>query len=353
MSTAKPQIDAHEIASSWRSWLLAALLIAGLVLAILHWGDVKKFAALVAQSNPWWLLIALALQVATYVGLAAQWWIALRKGRTPVAWAELFRLTLAKHFADQVIPTAGVSGNVVLVDRLVRLGVKRGSAVATLLLQIIAYYASYALGALWVLVVLWWKDRTSFLLTAAVLVFLVVAAGVPALILWLHRRGQERIPRWVTRWSKARRFFELVGEAPGKLVRDPQLIAWLTLFNVLVFIADVGTLHACLLAIGVHAPLSASYVAFMMASIAVILGPVPMGLGSFEAVSIALLRLFGVPFEAAISATLMFRGFTLWLPLVPGGILLRSELNETGKRVPRSSGRATGDRARPSRYPRG
>jgi uncharacterized protein (TIRG00374 family) len=353
VSNEKPKLDAHEIATSWRSWLLAALLVGGLILAILHWGDVKKFAALVAQSNPWWLLVALVLQLATYAGLALQWGIALRKGRTPVSWTELFRLTLAKHFADQVIPTAGVSGNVVLVDRLVRLGVRRGSAVATLLLQIIAYYISYALGALWVLVVLWWKDRTSLLLTAAVLVFLIFAAGIPALILWLHRRGQERIPKLVTKWSKARNFFKLVGEAPRDLVRDAKLIAWLTLFNALVFVADAGTMHACLLAIGVHAPLSASYVAFMMASIAVILGPVPMGLGSFEGVSIAMLRLFGVPFEAAISATLMFRGFTLWLPLVPGGVLLRSELKETKTRAPQSSGRATRGRAQPSRSRRG
>jgi glycosyltransferase 2 family protein len=39
-----------------------------------------------------------------------------------------------------------------------------------------------------------------------------------------------------------------------------------------------------------------------------------------------MLRLFGVPFEAALSATLLFRGFTLWLPLLPGGLLLRREL---------------------------
>jgi uncharacterized membrane protein YbhN (UPF0104 family) len=238
----------------------------------------------------------------------------------------LFRLTFAKHFADQVVPTAGVSGNVLLVDRLVNMGVPRQNAVAALLLQIIAYYLSYALGALWVLVVLWWKSRSSVLLTGAVLVFLVVAAGIPALTLWLHRRGRERLPKLLTRWSKARRFFELVGEAPSELVRDPRLIASLTILNGLVFLADAGTMQACILALGVHAPLSAGYVAFMLASIAVILGPVPMGLGSFEAVSIAMLRLFGVPFEAALSATLLFRGFTLWLPLVPGGLLLRGEL---------------------------
>jgi uncharacterized protein (TIRG00374 family) len=318
--------DKQGWSSSWRSWLLAALLVAGVVIAALHWGDVKKFAALLADAKPQWLIVAAALQLGTYFGLAAQWWLALRRGHTPGRPAELFRLTLAKHFADQVVPTAGVSGNLVLVDRLVGLGIPRGNAVAALLLQIIAYYASYAAGAVLVLVVLWWKSRMSAVLAAAVLIFLIVAAGIPGLTLWLHRRGQKKLPDWVSGWSKSRDFFELVGKAPAKLVRNRELIAWLTLINGAVFLADAATMQACVLALGVQAPLSAGYVAFMMAAIAVILGPIPMGLGSFEAVSIAMLRLFGVPFEAALSATLLFRGFTLWLPLIPGGLLLRKEL---------------------------
>lgn len=302
------------------------MLVAGLLVAVFHWGDVKKFAALLGQAKPGWLLIAALLQVGTYLGLSAQWWLTLRRGRTPKPLGELFQLTFAKYFADQVIPTAGVSGNVVLVDRLVRLGVPRGNAVAALLLQVIAYYGSYALGALIVLVVLWWKSRMSLLMGGAVFLFLVVALAIPACILWFHQRRRKKLPRLLTRWSKARDFFELIREVPGKLIGDPQLIGWLTLLNGLVFLCDAATMQACIHALGVHAKLSAGYIAFMMASIAVILGPIPMGLGSFEAVSTAMLRLFGVPFEAALSATLLFRGFTLWLPLVPGGLLLRKEM---------------------------
>ena len=322
----KQQSAVERGASNWRNWLLAGLLIAGVIVAAVHWGDVKKFAALLSHSRPLWLGVAALLQLGTYSGLAAQWWLTLRRGQTPKPLGELFRLTLAKYFADQVVPTAGVSGNIVLVDRLVRLGVPRSNAVAALLLQVMAYYGSYAMGALLVLVVLWLKSRMSLLLGGAVLLFLVVACAIPTLILWLHRRGQEKLPLWLSRWSKARDFFKLVGEAPSGLIRDPQLIVSMTFLNGLVFLCDAATMQACVLALGIHAPLSAGYIAFMMASIAVILGPVPMGLGSFEAVSIAMLRLFGVPFEAALSATLLFRGFTLWLPLVPGGLLLRKEL---------------------------
>jgi uncharacterized protein (TIRG00374 family) len=325
----RKQDDDPGLGSKWRGWLLAVLLVAALIVAIIHWGDVEKFADLLKKARPLWLGAAAVLQLGTYTGLSAQWWLVLSRGRSPRKAVDLFRLTFAKHFADQVVPTAGVSGNVVVVDRLVRLGVPRANAVAALLLQIIAYYGSYAAGALWLLVVLWWKDRASLLLTGAILIFLVVAAGIPSLTLWLHRRGRKPLPNWVARWSKARDFFELVGKAPARLLRDRGLIIWLILFNGFVFLCDAATMQVCLLALGIHAPLSAGYTAFMMASIAVILGPIPMGLGSFEAVSVAMFRLFGVPFEAALSATLLFRGFTLWLPLIPGGLLLRQELKSS------------------------
>jgi hypothetical protein len=40
-----------------------------------------------------------------------------------------------------------------------------------------------------------------------------------------------------------------------------------------------------------------------------------------------MLHALGTPIEAAITATLMLRGFTLWLPLLPGGVLLRQAVH--------------------------
>lgn len=59
------------------------------------------------------------------------------------------------------------------------------------------------------------------------------------------------------------------------------------------------------------------------ASILAALAPVPMGLGSFEAGSTAMLSLLGVPVPTALAGTLLLRGFTLWLPLLPGLVLMR------------------------------
>lgn len=310
----------------WRRWLFPVLLVGALVVAALHFGDLEKFAALLARAQPIWLLAALALQVATYLFLSAQWWLALKHGGSPLPISELVPLTITKLFADQVVPTAGVSGNILLVDRLCAKKVPRENAVAATILAIIAYYLSYAVSTAVMLILLWWHGKLSLLLVGLAALLLAVAAAIPAGALWLSDRGGRALPDWLRKRSSVRQMVELVGEAPNDLVRNPRLIAQLSLLNLGVFVADAATLTACLLAVGEQARFGSSFVAFAMASIVVTLGPVPLGLGSFEATSIAMLRLMGVGFEAALASTLLYRGFALWLPLALGMVLSRGEL---------------------------
>src|ERR1700751_1785135 len=55
-----------------------------------------------------------------------------------------------------------------------------------------------------------------------------------------------------------------------------------------------------------------------MASMAATLGPIPLGLGTFEATCAGMLSLLGVVIETALTATLLLRGLTvgcLWREL--------------------------------------
>lgn len=317
--------------ASWRTWLLGLLLVAGVVFAAFHWGDVKQFAKLVANSEPLWLLAAFAAQIFTYVTQAFEWLLVLRACDCETRFVKLLPLTFTKHFADQLVPTAGMSGNVVVVDRLRGLGASRKVAVAAVILTIISYYASYAVSAIGVLILLWLTGRGSWLMVGLIAIFLVVAGGIPSLALWLQKKGRRAIPKWLRKIGPVRELFEMIGEAPAKLVRNKTLVAELSLLNGVAFILDGLTMQFCLFALGVDAPFAAAFVAFIIASIVVTLAPIPMGLGSFEAVSIGSLRIAGVPFEAALSATLLFRGFTLWLPLLPGMVAARRDLKHRPK----------------------
>ena len=115
----------------------------------------------------------------------------------------------------------------------------------------------------------------------------------------------------------------IIGEAPARLVHDRGLILRVSLWNGLIFVVDAGTLAACLCALGQPWHPFTAFIGLMIGSIAATLVPVPLGLGSFEASCIAMLTLLGVRIEPAMTATLLLRGLTLWLPLVLGLALIR------------------------------
>jgi uncharacterized protein (TIRG00374 family) len=325
MATAALPGDKHEAkrGGGWQRWALALILIAAIAGAALHFGQLRQFGLLLRKARPIWLLAAFGLQMLTYIFVAAGWYVVLKAGESKLSMRRLFGLALAKLFTDQAVPAAGMGGNVLMVDRLIACGIPRGNAAAALILSMIGYYAGFALMGVIALILLWHHHKATLLLGGTVSLFLVVAFAIPAFALWLRRRGRRPLPHWMARIGPLRRMMETVGEAPSDLLRDRMLLAKVAVLNGLVLLADAATLAVCLRALGSPQPFSTAYIAMIIAQIAVTLGPVPLGLGAFEGASTAMLRLLGVPFEAALAATLLLRGFTLWLPLLPGLIATR------------------------------
>jgi uncharacterized membrane protein YbhN (UPF0104 family) len=48
------------------------------------------------------------------------------------------------------------------------------------------------------------------------------------------------------------------------------------------------------------------------------------------------LRLLGLSFEAAFAGTMLLRLLTLWLPLIPGMVLMRGAIRRRPRRVRKS-----------------
>jgi Mg2+-importing ATPase len=81
---------------------------------------------------------------------------------------------------------------------------------------------------------------------------------------------------------------------------------------------DAATFWVLLRALGVTASVGGVFVSFMIASLFRTMGIVPGGLGTFEATSVLMLRMVGIDVAVALSATLLFRGLSFWLPMLPG-----------------------------------
>lgn len=94
--------------------LLAVLIgLAALVLLVRHFADLAHFVTLARQVQPAWLLVALALQVSTYVAVAWGWAIVLRRAGAPQPLRKLLPVAVSKLFADQALPGAGPSWQLV------------------------------------------------------------------------------------------------------------------------------------------------------------------------------------------------------------------------------------------------
>jgi uncharacterized membrane protein YbhN (UPF0104 family) len=173
------------------------------------------------------------------------------------------------------------------------------------------------------LLLLWLHDKATPLLAGLVTMFLLVALAIPSLALWLRHRGSEPLSPRLERLIWVRNLLEIVGQAPADLVGDRALLLRVAGCNALIFLADAATLWVCLHSLGQPEGFGTAFIALIMASIVVTLGPIPLGLGSFEATSTATLHLLGVPIEPAFAATMLLRILTLWLPLLPGLLLMR------------------------------
>ncbi|WP_324827928.1 lysylphosphatidylglycerol synthase transmembrane domain-containing protein [Qipengyuania zhejiangensis] len=312
--------------------LAIALAIAGAVFAVMHFGDLEHFLALLRQAEPIWLLVAIALQFGTYASVAYGWKSVLKRAASPRPLIQLLPIAVSKLFADQAIPSAGIGGHVLLIDRLTSLGVPRSAAAATLIISLLGYYVAYAVLAVVMLVVLWLHKDATPLLVGLVTAFLLVALAIPLLALWLRNRGSKPLPPRIERFTPIAKLLTVIGEAPAELVRDHGLLGRVAVCNAAVFLADSMTLAIIFMALGMPFEPGTAFLALMAGSISATLSPIPMGLGSFEAAAVAMLVSLGVAFEGGLTAVLLLRGLTLWLPLIPSFFLLRKGMHASNGR---------------------
>src|SRR5690349_21840942 len=112
--------------SAWRRagpWVFAVLVLGAVIAVAGHFGESKEFARILREARPIWLLAMTALQLGTYVAAAAVFKVIYRGTGEQRSVGDLVALVLAKLFVDQVVPSGGISGTVVMVKGLERRGV--------------------------------------------------------------------------------------------------------------------------------------------------------------------------------------------------------------------------------------
>lgn len=321
--------DAKLWTGSWlplvAAWLVGALALAGLVTFVLRFGDFAVFIAAVRRADPVWVSAAVACQAATYACAAGVWFHALRRHGSPLPFASLLRLALVELFANQAVPTAGISGSLMVVRGLMRRGVAAPVAMTALFVAGLSYYAAFLMVGLLAFVLLWHSGDLNAAWRSLLLAFAIVVVALAGGIVLLTWSKSDLIPAWMLKSGPLVKLAKALDQVRLRSLWDVRLVMIAATLQIAVFVLDAATLWCTCRAVGLAIDAGGVFTSFVLATIVATLSPLPLGLGSFEGTSTGLLHLMGGGLEASLAATLMLRGLTLWLPMLPGLWLIRRE----------------------------
>ncbi|WP_276315570.1 MULTISPECIES: lysylphosphatidylglycerol synthase transmembrane domain-containing protein [Mesorhizobium] len=306
-------------------WLLGVLVLAGLVTFVLHFSDIEVFIDKLWRADPLWLAAAALCQAATYLCASGVWWGVLRRAGERRWFFGLLELALVQLFVNQAVPSGGVSGTLMVVRGLQRRGIPAPIAMTALLVAALSYYAAYFMVALLAFIVLWDMGDLGTAWKSLSIAFFTVIISLGVAILALTRSRGRFIPKFVLAWRPAAWLADILKKVHIDMLRDGRVVFEAVAFQLAVFLLDVVTLWCVARAVGMTLGPAGVFVSFVLASVVATLSPVPLGLGTFEGTCTAMLHLMGGGVEGSLAATLLLRGFTLWLPMLPGLWMIRRE----------------------------
>ena len=308
------------------AWLPGAFLLLVLVLVFARFGEIKHLVQLLRDLNGSWLAVGLVLQLGTYACAATMWHVGLRRAGYRRRFGGLFLLGIAKLFTDQALPSGGISGSVLVVVAMKRRGVSNHIAMAVLLVGVLSLYLALLLATGTSLFILALHHALTGAILAVSAAFAGIALALLSSVIWIRRSSGawlEALQRYLPALRHLRNMFQ---QAPAWLLRDPTLIVVTTLLQFLIIALDAATLKIMLMALGQQADIPLAFAGFVLATLVADVMPIPLGLGSFEAALVSLLSLGGINLAPAVAATLLLRGLSFWLPMLPGLLLARREI---------------------------
>lgn len=262
---------------------------------------------LFSTANWWWILTALILSLLTYAG--ATWSLS---GFVPekLSFVRTLLAQVAGDFATLVSPPT-LGAIAINVRYLQKAGLHPALAAASVgVSQVAAFVSHIALLTLFGIAAGTQADFTfkppmwAVLGVTAVAVILLALIAVPYIRKEISRRIgpliKEVIPRLVTVAQRPSKLFEGIG---GILILN---------------LAYVGVLFACVEAFGGSLSIAVVAVVYLAGATIGQAAPTPGGLGAVEAALAAGLTAAGLDAGLAVSAVLLYRLVTFWLPTIPG-----------------------------------
>jgi uncharacterized protein (TIRG00374 family) len=283
----------------------------------------------IEDGRPVWMAAALLFTAGMFGGYVGMFrGVFVRAGARRLGWRASYQITMAGLAASRLFAAGGAGGLVLTAWALRRSGMgKRMVADKTIAFLVLAYMP-YAVAVIVCGFGLHWglfsgPDPISLTFVPAVVgvVLLAIAFAIAFVPTDLERRlhglrGEGPLGRLTQRLANAPAATSAgIRDAVDHLrSRDPALLG-----AILYWAFQIAVVWAAFHAFGDAPALAVLIQGFFVGMLGNLL-PMPGGVGGVEGGMVGAYSAFGVDFDLALVAVLIFRAFTFWLPLVPGVI---------------------------------
>ncbi len=328
-----------------QKFILAVLILVFALWLFSHRANAEELYATLRRGRLGWLAVAAALQGLTLWNQPALYYSLYRALGLKIRFGELLPVVWAGRFLDIVTPAAGLGGTALLLEDARRRQLDAGRVVLANTLYFLLNFAWFAILLSCSLAVLFaWHDLKTYEFVPAGILFIGLILGIIALLLITYRPAIfERILGWLcerinsgTRLILKRDLVSRaqIGEFVSHFVEASQVLraskramARPVFHAILVDALEIAVLGACFGAFpgASGAPVSPELllVGYSIGTLFLVVSITPQGLGVVEGVMTAIFVSLGVPLERAAVVVLVYRGLSLWLPLVAGFLVLR------------------------------
>ena len=294
----------------------------------------------IEEGSPFWLLIAFLFTVGMFGGYVMLFQGVFGRGTCHFSFAESYQVTMAGLAATRLFSAGGAGGLLLTAWALRRAGMARQTVADKTISFIVIQYLVYTVAIIVCGYGLHFgifpgEDPFSITFIPATLALVVTALGLS--IAFVPTDLQERLEGFARGGGRLASLAQTAARVPATASagmrealhhiasRDPALLGAIFFWGF-----QIAALWAAFHAFGDAPPTAILVTAFFVGMLGNLL-PLPGGIGGVDGGMIGAFAAFGVDAGLAVVAVLTYRGFTFWLPTLPG-IVAYLQLRRTVER---------------------
>ena len=294
----------------------------------------------IERGRPAWTIAALVLTFGMFGGYVAMFRGVYGRAAARIGWAASYQITMAGLAASRLFAAGGAGGLVVTAWALRRSGMRKRLVADKTISFLVLTYLVYTIALIVFGLGLRYgvfpgPDPFTMTVIPATLALIVTVLGLS--IAFVPTDFERRLQTLALRHGRVGRLAQRLATVPATASsgirdalehlrsRDPALLGAFVYWA-----CQIAVLWASFEAFGDSPPLAVLVVAFFVGMLGNLL-PLPGGIGGVDGGMIGAFAAFNVDAGLAVVAVLVYRGFTFWLPTVPG-VIAYLQLRKTVER---------------------